>query len=92
MFLYYGMWRQTPEMKKAWGDWFASIGDKLVDGGNPLGQGFEVSDDGTNELPLDNGALTGYSIISAESMEAAVEIAEACPRMTSVRVYEAVSM
>ena len=60
---------------KAWMDWFGSLGEAVVDIGNPTGPartvrpGGEVSDDGLG--------ITGYSIISADSLEAA---ADACGR------------
>jgi hypothetical protein len=92
MLLYYGMWTPTQEMKDAWGKWFASIADKLVDSGNPFGPGREVSPTGTKELAQDLQAIVGYSIINAKSMEDAEKIAQDCPMITSVRVYEAMSM
>ncbi len=92
VFLYYGFESPTQEIKDAWSNWFASLGDKMVDSGNPLGTGREITHNGTKELSLDKGAITGYSIINAESIDEAEEIAKGCPFITSVRVYEAVSM
>ena len=92
MFLYYGMWTPTQEMKDAWSRWFASISDQLVDSGNPFGPGMEISHTGSKELPLDKEAIAGYSIINANSIEEAEKIAKDCPIITSVRVYEAMSM
>ena len=90
--LYYGFEPPTQEIKDAWSTWFASIGDWLVDSGNPFGAGREITRNGTQELSLDNGAITGYSIINAQSIDEAEEIAKGCPAITSVRVYEAMSM
>jgi hypothetical protein len=42
--------------------------------------------------PLGLESLTGYTIINAESIDAAENIAKGCPMITSVRVYEATSM
>jgi hypothetical protein len=92
VFLYYGMWIPTQEMKDAWGKWFTSIADKLVDSGNPFGPGIEVSHAGVNQLSQNQEAIVGYSIINAASMDEAEKIAKDCPIITSVRVYEAVSM
>ena len=92
VFLYYGFEPPTEEIKDAWKSWFASIGDKIVDSGNPFGAGREITPKGSQELSLDNGAITGYSIINAESIDEAEEIAKGCPSATGVRVYEAVSM
>ena len=92
VFLYYGAWIYSQEMKDAWSQWFASIADKLVDSGNPFGPGREITPTGTKELPQDKEAIVGYSIINAESMAEAEKIAKDCPIITSVRVYEAMSM
>ena len=92
VFLYYGFEPPTAEIRKAWSNWFESIGDKIVDSGNPFGIGREITRDGTRELSLDNGAITGYSIINADNIDEAEEIAKGCPTATSVRIYEAMPM
>ena len=92
IFLYYGFETPTPEIHEAWGKWFAAVGDKMVDSGNPFGEGREVTHAGTKELVLDKESITGYSIINAENIEEAVKIAETCPMITGVQVYEAVPM
>ena len=76
----------------AWGKWFASIADKLVDSGNPFGPGREITHTGTKDLSQDEGAIVGYSIINADNIDDAEKIAKDCPIITSVRVYEAMSM
>jgi len=92
VFFTYGYREPTKEIEEAWGKWFASIGDKMVDGGSPLGPGREISHTGTKELPLGMESLTGYCIINADNIDDAEKIAKACPIITSVRVYEANSM
>ncbi len=92
VFLYVGLWTPAEEMKQAWGEWFESVGDKFVDSGNPFGPGKEVTKASTSDLPMDKDAITGYSIVNAESLEAAEELAKSCPSITSVRVYEAMTM
>ena len=90
--LTYGYEIPTPEIQEAWGKWFASIGNKMVDPGSPLGHGKEISRAGTRELSMDMESLTGYCIINADNFEEAEKIAEACPIITSIRVYEAGAM
>ncbi|OGO69157.1 MAG: hypothetical protein A2Z49_13145 [Chloroflexi bacterium RBG_19FT_COMBO_56_12] len=92
VFLHYGYETPTQEIMDAWNNWFASIGDKLVDVGNPFGPGREITHNGTKELAHDLGAITGYSIIKADNIDEAVKIAKSCPIITSIRVYEAMSM
>ena len=89
---HYGFETPTPQIMDAWNKWFASIGDKIVDPGSPLGPGREISRPGTKDLPMGSESLTGYTVINADSMDAAEQIAKGCPMITSVRVYEAMSM
>lgn len=72
----------TPEegakMMAAWQAWYGGMGDALVDGGAPVGMSKTVSADGV----ADNGGanpLSGYTVVSAETIEAACEIAKGCP-------------
>ena len=92
MIFHYGFETPTPEIMDAWGKWFESIGDKMVDPGSPLGPGKEISPSGTKELPLGMESLTGYTLIRAANMDEAEKIAESCPMITSISVYEAMSM
>jgi hypothetical protein len=93
MFLYQGWGDPTDkQVRDAWTDWFAEIGDSIVDSGNPFGAGREVTKDGARDLPLEPGSTTGYTIIEAESMDNAEKLLANCPIMTSVHVYEAMSM
>jgi hypothetical protein len=64
----------------------------MVDSGSPFGPGREITHTGTKELSHDLGAITGYLIINADSIDEAEKIAQDCPIITSVRVYEAMSM
>ncbi len=83
----------TAEIGQAWMDWFAEVGDKMVDSGNPMTAGTEImKDSSAKELEFGLDALTGYSIINAESKEEAIEIAKTNPMITSVVVYELAKM
>lgn len=90
--IHFGYETPTEKIMKDWNDWFTSIGDKIVDPGNPFGPGLEITHDGTKKLPHDKEAITGYTIINAENIEEAEKIAKSCPSITSIRVYEAMSM
>ena len=93
-FVLLGVGYETPtnEIKEAWMKWFDDIKDHIVDSGNPFGPGKEVAHEEVKELAHDKNAITGYTIINAESMEEAVKIAQKCPVITAMRVYEAMSM
>ena len=75
---------------EAWTGWFTQLGSAVVDGGNPFGPSKTVEASGS---PSDGGAssLTGYSILSADDLDGAAEMAKGCPVLTSggtVEVYE----
>jgi hypothetical protein len=76
----------------AWGAWFGQLGEAVVDGGNPTGASASVASDGSVR-PAGVSALTGYSIVAADSLPAAADLAKGCPILTSgggVDVYEIV--
>lgn len=59
-------------------EWLSSLGESIVSPANPLKNTQTVSADGT----VTSGSTTsmsGYTIIEAESIESAVEMAKACP-------------
>ena len=90
--LHYGYQTPTKEIGEAWKKWFDAWGDRFVDSGTPFGPGIEIKAGETKHLAVDQEAITGYSIINAESIEEAENIAQSCPSITSIRVYEARSM
>jgi hypothetical protein len=92
VFLYQGYQEPTPDLMEAWMSWFARVGDKLVDSGNPFGAGREVTKTGARDLAGDGSPITGYSIVSAESIDDAEKLLEGLPIIDSVRIYEAMSM
>jgi len=86
--LTYGFETPTPEIMQAWGDWFSSIQNKIVDSGAPSGGGTEITKSGTTDLALDLEAFTGYVIVNAADLDEATEIAQTCPIITGIRIYE----
>jgi hypothetical protein len=92
LILFHDQWEQKPEIMEAWQAWFAEVGDRFVDSGNPFAAGYELTRDGSSELATGDGAATGYSIISAESREEAERLLAASPFSSSVRLYEASAM
>ena len=58
--------------------WLKSLGDAVVTPTIPLKDTHTVSPDGTIGVG-GSSAMSGFSIIKAESMEAALSIAQACP-------------
>jgi len=92
VFLYHGFGDPTRETMDAWGRWFAEIGESLVDSGNPFGPGRRVTTAGSSALGTDSEAVSGYTIVSADSMDAAEKLLANCPIQIAVSVYEAMPM
>ena len=92
LFLYKGYTTPTPEIGQAWMAWFEKVGDAMVDSGNPMTGGLEVTPEGVTGLEVGADSLTGYSIVNADSVEAAVELARSNPMITSVVVHELARM
>jgi uncharacterized protein YciI len=61
-----------PEVAAAWQAFLDGLGPSLADAGNPV---FERSTAGT----ATGTVLGGYSIITAENLQAAARLAEGCP-------------
>lgn len=87
MLLHVGFEPPTEEIMAKWGEWFGSIADVQVDQAG-LMNGKEITDDGVADLGWDRAALTGYNIIEADDIDAAIEYAKSCPYITAIRVYE----
>ena len=78
----------------AWMSWFSDLGPAVADGGNPFSASATVASDGSVS---DSGAarLTGYSLLTAGSLQEAAEMAKGCPVLRdggSVEVYETVDV
>lgn len=78
------------QVMAAWTAWFGQLGDAVVDGGAPFGPSRTVGASGS-----ESSALTGYSILSASSLDEAAELASGCPVLSnggSVDVYKTIQM
>jgi len=65
---------------QAWMAWFGELGSAVVDAGNPFTPVAKsiASDGSVSEGPVGSMA-SGYSIIMADSLDAAVQMAKRCP-------------
>ena len=74
-----------------WGQWFGSLGQALVDGGNPFsGKASSIASDGSTKDSA-SSQLTGYSVLKADNLAAATTMAKGCPVLKSggtIEVYE----
>ena len=81
---------ESAAVMQAWVGWFSALGAAVVDAGNPFGPSAAVAPDGTVSDGGPSG-LTGYSVVTADSLAAAVELAKGCPHLRAngtVEVYE----
>lgn len=62
----------------AYREWLASLGDSAVSPANPFRNTSTIHPDGT-VTSGSAASMSGYTIIDAESMEAALSAARACP-------------
>ena len=75
-----------------WKSWMGSLGEAIVDPGMPLGAGKLISANGVSDRGAD--LLTGFSIVSAESLQAALELVHQCPHLDhgTIEVAEVMEM
>lgn len=90
-----GSMAQTDEAREAamaaWGAWFGKLGSAVVDPGNPFGPSVSVGASGANGAA--QSGVTGYSVISADNLDAAAALVEGCPVIANgggVDVYETI--
>ncbi len=98
VFAYHGgKMPESPEegakLMAKWKAWVDGLGDTMVNPGTPLGKSKTVSSSGVSD---DGGSnpLLGFSIVKADSMDAALELAKACPHLEigTIEVAEEMEM
>ena len=81
------------EGMKAWMEWAERAGDGIVDMGNPLGAGKEVTASGTSDT---NTNVAGYGIVQADGLDGARALLEGHPHLmmpgASIQVYESLDL
>jgi len=84
---------ERQERMAAWQTFLGGLGDSLIDMGNPFGASATVTAGGGNGSAPNH--LSGYSIITANSLEEATEKAKGAPVLDgggTVEVYEALEI
>jgi hypothetical protein len=83
---------EQADVMKAWDAWMSTLGAALKDGGNPFSPAAKsIAADGTVSDGPVGGMASGYSIIQADSLDDAVEMAKGCPVTlggASISVFE----
>ncbi len=80
---------------KAWMDWAQKCGDKLVDFGNPLGNGLTLGPGGSAESS--DSKIIGYSILQADSLNEAKALLMEHPHLDwnaacEIEIHESLAM
>lgn len=88
---------ETPEdgakQMAKWKAWLEDLGETVVNPGTPLGKSKFVSAAGVSDGGGQD-ALTGYTTVEADDMDAALVMAKACPflEMGTLEVAEVMNM
>jgi len=86
---------QSAEQMQAWGAWMGKVGSALADPGAPFGARTAVGDNGSSPAPSDQN---GYTIVEAESLDAARGLTDGHPFLGegkgrfTVEIFELVPM
>jgi hypothetical protein len=70
-------YRGSADTVAAWNAWFEHLGANLVDRGNPVFERRKLGNCGTDT------ELGGYTLVTADNLEAAVALAEGCPHLAN---------
>jgi hypothetical protein len=85
----------TDGQNALWSKWFESLGDKLVDAGNPFNPKSEARVS-QGKVDMDTDSAAGYTVVKATDLEEAVTMAMSCPLANAagcaVKVYETMPM
>jgi hypothetical protein len=86
-----GAMPETPEalaqMTASMGAWLGQLGSAVADAGNPVSQAKTIAANGSVSGD-GRSSLSGYSIISAGSLDAAIALARGCPVLSSGATIE----
>jgi hypothetical protein len=89
--LAHGDMDRTPQFQQAHQAWWSSMQGHVVDSGNPLFNGRNVTKDGhVTKIAEPHEPALGYSLIEAETIQDALALLHGCPM--DMWVYEAMPM
>ncbi|MEC7519855.1 MAG: hypothetical protein VYE22_08315 [Myxococcota bacterium] len=94
-----GMAASEEEQQKImaeWGAWYGKMGPSIVDGGNPFAQSKHLKATGKiQDGPLGDHPATGYTIITADSLDDAAKKCAEHPHLGhggQVQIFETIDM
>lgn len=71
------------KVMKAWTDWIVGLGKAMIDPGNPTGPARTLSPGNKVGEGGGAGAISGYSILEAASLDDALRLCEGCPQLSA---------
>lgn len=87
---------EQQQIMAEWGAWYGKMGERVVDGGAPFGASKNLTTNGSvSDGPLGDTPATGYTVISADSLEDAAQACADHPHLThggQVQVFETIDM
>ena len=78
-----------------WGAWYEKMGAAIVDGGAPFADSKHLAGNGIQDGPLGDTPATGYTVINADSLDAAAKACEDHPHLNyegQVQVFTCIDM
>lgn len=78
-----------------WGAWYEKMGAAVADGGAPFADAKHLDGNGVGDGPLGDTPATGYTVIEADSLDAAAAACNDHPHIRhggQVQVYTCVDM
>jgi hypothetical protein len=80
--------KEGAALMAVWRGWMESLGSVLTDPGNPVGNSKTVQSDGSVTSGGGTNPLSGYSVLEADSLDAAAVLAKGCPERRRIsRAY-----
>ena len=87
---------EQAKVMAAWGAWYEELGEAVVDPGGPFGPNVQnIVEDRTVSSGAIGAQASGFTILQANSIESAVNMAKKCPMLDGngqVTLYEAFDM
>ncbi len=83
---------EQAKVMQDWADWYAGLGSAVADPGNPIGPvSKKIASNGAVSDGSVDPLVTGYTILSADSLDEAVKMAGKCPVLeggSEISVFE----
>lgn len=86
---------EQQKIMEEWGVWYEKLGASIVDGGAPFAESKHLTGNGVEDGPLGDTPATGYTLIEADSLDAAAKACEDHPHIRhggQVQVYSCMDM